>query len=69
MLDKLNDKIQKEGFSNRVFTKKCSLFDIDFPNETFDIIWAEGSIYIIGFEKALKELRHLLRQNGFFCCS
>ena len=66
MLDKLNDKIQKEGFSNHVFTKKCSLFDIDFPNETFDIIWAEGSIHIVGFEKALKELRHLLRQNGFF---
>lgn len=65
MLDKLDEKIQEEGLSNRVFTKKCSLLNIDFPDETFDIIWAEGSIHIVGFEKGLKELRHLLRQDGF----
>ncbi|MGD2066713.1 MAG: class I SAM-dependent methyltransferase [Candidatus Bathyarchaeota archaeon] len=64
-LDRLNAKIQKEGLSNRVFTKKCSLLNIDFPDETFDIIWAEGSIHIVGFEKGLKELRRLLRQDGF----
>ena len=64
-LDKLNKKIQHEGFGNRVFTKKCSLLDIGFPDETFDIIWAEGSIHIVGFEKGLRELRRLLRQDGF----
>lgn len=64
-LDKLTKKIQEEGLSNRVFTKKCSLLNIEFPEETFDIIWAEGSINIVGFEKGLKELRHLLRQDGF----
>jgi len=48
-----------------VVTKKCSLINIDLPGETFDIIWAEGSIHIVGFEKGLKELRHLLRQDGF----
>ena len=65
LITKLNEKIQEEGLSNRVFTKKCSLFNIDFPDETFDIIWAEGSIHIAGFEKGLKELRHLLRQDGY----
>jgi ubiquinone/menaquinone biosynthesis C-methylase UbiE len=64
-LDKLNGKIKKEGLSKRVFTKKCSLFNLDFPDNTFDIIWAEGSIHIIGFYNGLKELRHLLRQDGF----
>lgn len=65
LLDKMNERIQEEGLSNRVFTKKCSLLHIDFPDNNFDIIWAEGSIHIIGFEKGLKELRHLLRQGGF----
>jgi ubiquinone/menaquinone biosynthesis C-methylase UbiE len=64
-LDKLNEKIQKEGLSKRVFTKKCSLLNLDFPNDNFDIIWAEGSINIVGFEKSLKELRNLLRKDGF----
>ena len=65
LLDKLNRKIEEEGFSNRVKTMKCSLFEIDFPDESFDIIWAEGSISIIGFEKGLKEWNRLLRTNGF----
>jgi len=65
LLEKLNRKIEKEGFSNRVKAKKCSLFEIDFPDKSFDIIWAEGSIWIIGFEKALKEWRRLLKPNGF----
>jgi ubiquinone/menaquinone biosynthesis C-methylase UbiE len=65
LLDKLNRKIEEEGFSSRVKTVKCSLFEIDFPDESFDIIWAEGSIWTIGFEKGLKEWRRLLKPNGF----
>jgi ubiquinone/menaquinone biosynthesis C-methylase UbiE len=65
LLDTLNRRIEKEGFSNRVKTIKCSLFEIDFPDESFDIIWAEGTISIIGFERGLREWRRLLRANGF----
>jgi len=65
LLEKLNRKIEKEGLSNRVKAKKSSLFEIDFPDESFDIIWAEGSIWIIGFERGLKEWRRLLKPNGF----
>ncbi len=65
LLDKLNRKIEEMGFSNRVKTMKCSLFEIDFPDESFDIIWAEGSIWIIGFEKGLKKWRRLLKPKGF----
>ena len=64
-LDKLNRKIEEEGFSSRVKTMKCSLFKIDFPDESFDIIWAEGSIWIIGLEKGLKEWYRLLKPHGF----
>jgi len=65
LLDRLKKRVKELGLSNRVFTKKCSLFDIDFQDEIFDIIWAEGSINIIGFEKGLKEWRFLLRPGGF----
>jgi ubiquinone/menaquinone biosynthesis C-methylase UbiE len=65
VLDILNRKIEKEGFLNRVKTRKCSLFEIDFPDESFDIIWAEGVSSIIGFERGLSEWRRLLRANGF----
>jgi len=65
LLDQSNRKIEEEGLAKRVKTRKCSLFEIDFPDESFDIIWAEGSIWIIGFEKGLKEWRRLLKPNGF----
>ncbi|GAJ08335.1 unnamed protein product [marine sediment metagenome] len=42
-----------------------SLFALDFPDESFDIIWAEGSISAIGFEEGLKQLRRFLKLNGF----
>ena len=65
LLDRLEKRAEKLGFSNRVFTKNGSLSEIDFPDETFDIIWAEGSLHIIGFKKALKELNVLLKPDGF----
>lgn len=64
-LNRLNQRIQEEGLSDRVFVKNCSLFDINFPDETFDILWAEGSLHIIGFVRGLRELRRLLKPRGF----
>ena len=41
------------------------MFDMDFPDESFDIIWSEGSIYAIGFERGLLEWRQFLKPGGF----
>jgi len=65
LLDRLMRKIKKAGLSDRVKTLKCSMFNTDFPDESFDIIWAEGSISVIGFERGLKEWRRFLKPNGF----
>ncbi|MFB0566098.1 MAG: class I SAM-dependent methyltransferase [Candidatus Aminicenantaceae bacterium] len=64
-LDKLERKIEKAGFSHRMEAVHGSMFDMDFPEESFDIIWAEGSIFIIGFERGLKEWRRFLKPRGF----
>ncbi len=64
-LDKLNKRVEEEGFSCRVKTVKCSVLEMDFPDESFDIIWAEGVIRIMGFEKSLKKWNRLLRPDGF----
>jgi ubiquinone/menaquinone biosynthesis C-methylase UbiE len=64
VLDELNRKIEREDLSNRVETRRCSMLKLDFPDESFEIIWFEGATRAIGFEKALKELRRLLKPNG-----
>ncbi|KPJ66567.1 MAG: hypothetical protein AMJ45_03680 [Syntrophobacter sp. DG_60] len=65
LLDKLKGKVEEAGFSNRVKTVRCSMLEMDFPDESFDVIWSEGSISRIGFEKGLKEWRRFLKPNGF----
>ena len=64
-LDRLASKINKAGLTNRVKTEKRSMLNMDFPKESFDIIWAEGSISVIGFERGIKEWRRFLKTGGF----
>jgi ubiquinone/menaquinone biosynthesis C-methylase UbiE len=65
LLDRLTKKINKARISDRVKTLKCSILDMKFPDESFDIIWAEGSIHVIGFERGLREWKRFLKPNGF----
>ena len=65
LLDQLAKKIEEAGLSDRVKTLKCSMLELDFPDESFDLIWAEGSIARIGFERGLKEWRRFLKPKGF----
>ena len=64
-LDRLTRRCEKAGLSDRVKTVKCSILDMDFPDGSIDIIWAEGSTWIIGFERGLREWRRFLKPNGF----
>ncbi|MFX0074646.1 MAG: class I SAM-dependent methyltransferase [Candidatus Hermodarchaeota archaeon] len=54
-LDRFNKKIEKEGLANRVKAIKCTLLDIKFPDNSFDVIWAEGTLTTLGVEKSLIE--------------
>ena len=65
LLDELKKKIEAKGLSDRVKTVNRSLFEIDFPAESFDIVWSEGSLFVIGFEQGLKAWRRLLKPAGF----
>jgi ubiquinone/menaquinone biosynthesis C-methylase UbiE len=64
-LNEFNERINEAHLSDRVKTIKCSLFEIDFPDETFDIVWAEGVIALIGFERGLREWHRLIKPGRF----
>ena len=65
LLDILEKKIQEAGLSDRVRAVECSMFKLDFPDESFDIIWAEGSISVIGFEKGIRDWRQFIKPGGY----
>jgi len=64
-LDKFTGKIKEAGLNDRVQAVNCSIFDMDFVDESFDIIWSEGSIFVIGFESGLRQWKRFLKPDGF----
>jgi ubiquinone/menaquinone biosynthesis C-methylase UbiE len=64
-LDRLIRRAEEAGLAHRVTALHGSIFELErFPDSSFDLIWAEGSIYILGFDRALTEWRRLLRPGG-----
>lgn len=64
-LDQLEKSAIKEKLTDRIKILNQSMFDMNFPEEYFDIIWAEGSIFIIGFEQGLNEWKKFIKKNGY----
>jgi ubiquinone/menaquinone biosynthesis C-methylase UbiE len=64
-LDMLTEKIRQAGLSDRVKTMNHSVLNMEFEKESFDIIWSEGCIHVVGFKKGLREWRRVLKPNGY----
>jgi len=64
-LDKLMEHAVEKGFADRISTVCASMEELPFEEDEFDVIWAEGSIFIIGFEKGLSYWKRFLKKGGF----
>ena len=64
-LHKLSEHLHANGLTQRVKPLNMSMADIDFPDESFDTLWCETSIYVLGVEKALAAWKRLLKLGGF----
>ncbi len=63
-IDKLQKRLEPEGVSEKIDCIKGDMAAMTFEKESFDIIWAEGSIFIMGVEKGLTEWKKFLRPGG-----
>lgn len=63
-LDKLKQRAEKEEVSSHIITQNCSMFSLEFEPESFDLIWSEGAIYIMGFQEGLQSWRRFLKLRG-----
>jgi len=64
-LEELQTRAAVAGVSHRVTAEKMPMEEMTFAPETFDLIWAEGSAYIMGFPRAVATWRPLLKSGGF----
>jgi ubiquinone/menaquinone biosynthesis C-methylase UbiE len=68
-INQLKQKVLEKGLAEKISVVQADMFHLDFPDTTFDVIWAEGSIYIIGFENGFKQWKSLLKPQGYLVAS
>jgi ubiquinone/menaquinone biosynthesis C-methylase UbiE len=61
----LDKRLKKHGLTDRVDIVNRSVTDMNFDKESFDIIWSEGLIFVVGFERGLEEWGYFLKPDGF----
>lgn len=64
-LNLLADKAKKEFLSDKIICKNMDMAELEFGENQFDLVWAEGSIYIIGFANGLKKIKPFLKPGGY----
>ncbi len=59
----------KLNVQNRVKGIVGSMDNLPFQSEELDLIWSEGAIYNIGFERGLNEWKKFLKKGGYIAIS
>ncbi len=68
-LDVLADRAKKQGLTEKISPLCCSMENLPFNDAEFDIVWSEGAIYNIGFEKGIKDWYRYLKPGGLLVAS
>lgn len=61
----LNTNAERLNLQNKVHGIVGSMDKLPFHEEEFDLLWSEGAIYNIGFERGLIEWRKYLKKGGY----
>jgi ubiquinone/menaquinone biosynthesis C-methylase UbiE len=68
-IENLKREAERKGLGNRLAAVAADMGELDFPDSCFDLIWSEGAVYIIGFQRGIREWKRLLKPGGALVCS
>ncbi|MEU3477961.1 bifunctional class I SAM-dependent methyltransferase/N-acetyltransferase [Streptomyces sp. NPDC033754] len=63
-LAELRESAAARGLDGSVHTIDADMGALPFPDGSFDLVWAESSVFVLGFDRALAEWRRLLAPGG-----
>jgi ubiquinone/menaquinone biosynthesis C-methylase UbiE len=63
-LDELQRRAEVKGLADRIGTRYADMRELDLHGENFDLVWAEGSAFVMGIPEALQAWRSFLRPGG-----
>ena len=61
---RIAERAREAGLADRVYALCGDMAKIDVATGSIDLIWAEGSIYVVGMERAFALWCHWLRPGG-----
>lgn len=64
-INHFNENVKKHSVAERITGVVGSMDNLPFQKEEFDLIWSEGAIDNIGFEKGLRYWRDYLKIGGY----
>ncbi len=65
----LNQNAKERQLADRVKGVVGPMENLPFPKEEFDLIWSEGAIDAIGFERGVNHWNGFLKKNGYLVVS
>jgi len=63
-LDLLNLELEKRKLLGQIKTINCSIYEFEFPDQSFNVIWEEGVIHLLDLNKVLTICYKLLKNKG-----
>lgn len=64
-IDALQQKCKDQGVMEKISVLRGDMGDLQFEPQSFDLIWSEGAIYIIGFKNGLTMWKPFLKKAGY----
>ncbi|MBO6633576.1 class I SAM-dependent methyltransferase [Parvibaculum sp.] len=69
-LEKLGERAEEEGIGEeRLVIMRGDMTALSFRDASFDLIWSEGAIYLLGFEHGLETWARFVKKDGFVAVS
>ena len=68
-LDELRNEAIKMEIEPRIECINAEMENLQLHKNSFDVIWSEGSLYIMGFENGLNSLKKFLKTKGYMVIS
>lgn len=65
MIESVRRQSEEKGGIDRIHSVQASMDCLPFAPGSLDLIWAEGSIFVMGYENGLKYWRQFLKPGGF----
>ena len=68
-LNELQRRAEAEGVSDKIQPSLKDMCDLGLPEGSFDLVWSEGALYVMGSREGLVICHFLLVPDGFLAAS